>query len=132
MTKVYSTNGEEFDHEELDEAVDAAIDNSWGMPTDILAVSEGDKVPFRAGDFLVVDDLLEILEQRAWFLAEDYARGWPGVSLVQKNDLAELVAAAINTWADGHCLQPTFFLVKNVKEIKIKLLDTKGAWEIVQ
>lgn len=70
MEKVYSTNGEYFTHEELDDAAAAAIDDSYALPGDILTIFAGSPV--------------------------------------------------------------AHLTVKNVQEIKIKLLDTKGAWEIVQ
>lgn len=132
MGKCYSTNDEDYSYDEIEDAIrDKIADHPELTPGDIFTIWEGDAILWKAGDFaggFCVDDLSD----RAYAEAEESADGWlDSCPKEVKDDLETRIEVVVNQWADDHGLQPKFYRVENVCEVKVKVMSEDGEWEIV-
>lgn len=131
MEKCYSTNGEDFNYTEIEDAIESAFDDPDLPIGTVVTIDEGDAIPWKAGDF--ADGFpVETLANSAYDEAGEYADGWPNCTKEQESDLAQRIKSAVNQWADDHGLQPRFYRVANIKEIKVKLTSKTGDYEILE
>lgn len=105
----WSADGEYF--EDYDTAAEIARDN--GAET----IFAGFKVSHKAGDF--IPRMVDRIGESAWDDIGEYIDNWPRVTQKQDDELQSQVAEIVNTWATRHNLQPKFFTVRDVKEIKL-------------
>lgn len=128
--KYYSVDEENFSHSDMADAVQEVFDYVGAKPGDERTIYEGTAKKLTAGSFVpcIEDDLIN----SAFDEVGEFADGWlEGLTPDQRGDLADRVKAAVNSWADDHGLQPTFFTVENVREIKVRLLDNDDNFEEV-
>ena len=116
--KCYSTNNEDFSYNELDDAIRDALDDPEIEVGSVVTVYEGDAARFKAGDFTGwnLDNITNAACDESEY-AEDYLSG---ITKEQEAELDDMVEAAVNAWADKHGLHPTFYRVKNVKEVQAR------------
>ena len=135
--KIYSLNGEDYNFNEMHEAIDAHLDEST-KKGDIITVYEGDKHKFKAGDFFTdVGSIIDDISCEAFEIHGEYSEDWPdfkneGARVKALIALGDEIRKAINIWADNNKLQPTFSGVKNVREIKVKLTSDDGEYVIIK
>lgn len=135
MEKCYSTNEEEYNYDTLEEAAEYVFDDPDLPVGTVRSVFEGEPVKRKTGDYFQRWDsgpILEILTDNAYEECGDFSEGWlDTVSPEQQTELTALIKNDINAWADKYNLHPTFYTVTNTREIKLRLLDEHGAWEVV-
>lgn len=130
MEKCYSTNNEDFNCTDLHDAIVSALECPLAKVGDIVTVYEGDAVPWKAGDF--TGFTLDHISNAAYDEGGEYADGYlEGVTKEQESDLDKRIADVVNQWADDHGLQPNFYRVANVKEIRAKLTNEDGTYEVL-
>ena len=128
--KCYSTNNEDFVYNEMDDALMSAFDDPETKIGTIVTVYEGDPVRFKAGDF--TGFTLDTITNTAYDEGGDYAGYYlDQVTKEQEADLDKRIADVVNQWADDYGLQPTFYRVANIKEIRAKLISDSGEYEIL-
>lgn len=129
MDKVYSTDNEIFNYD-YDCAIDAAMfDAKTG---DVVVIYEGEKEQVKSSRFvdigLFIDAMNELAYEQFGEAAEDFA------TKISDDLLTELeidIKNALDKWADKHNQHPGFYGVKNVKEIRIKVLDEDGDYWVL-
>ena len=129
MEKCYSTNNEDFNYTEEEDAVNDVFDFVGAEAGAIATIYEGDAVKWKAGDFARcnIDSMSECACDEAGEYAKDYLNG---VGKEEEADLDKRIADVVNQWADDYGLQPGFYRVENIKEIQVKLLNTEtGEYE---
>lgn len=127
--KCYSTNNEDFNYNCPEDAIDDVIGYSNLQIGSVFSIYEGEAVRWEAGDFadaFPVDSLVD----RAYDEVGEYADDWPNCTIEQEKDLVWRIKDMVNEWADENNLQPNFYRIKNVREIKVKLLDENGNYEV--
>ena len=117
----YSTDEEVYNHDCINDAID---DFEIG---EIVTVYQGESVQKKASDFVYFDS--DSLVENACDNVGEYAEGWLTNTKEEELDLQTMVKAAVDAWADKHRKQPTFYGVKNIKEIKVKVL-ADGEYEL--
>lgn len=109
----WSANGEEFNADSLEDLLDM---------NDELTI--GSKVYFGVPEYpsttqlCDADDVIEMIGERAYDLAGEYADGFPDVADEARAELDTLLAA----WISKHC-QPTFYTVSQVQSRLLTALD---------
>lgn len=129
--KCYSTNGEDFNYTELDDAVYDAFDDSTIEVGAIAVIDVGYSVELKAGDFVDFYPL-DILANAAYDKYDEYVGDWPNCTKEQEAELLACLKDAVNAWADKHSMHPKFYGVSNVHEITVKLLSEEGEYEIIK
>lgn len=117
MDKCYSINREDFNDELQD------CENQLGPEAkegDIITAYEGECIPFTAvPDLIDVGDIIETVQDRAHDKGGEHAESYlDNVTTEAKGELHALLVG----WFEKHKLEPTFWGVKNIKPIKVKLL----------
>lgn len=130
MTKWYSSDEENFDHTDIEDAVREVFDDPEVKVGAVRLVWEGDAAIPKAGEF-VPAGIINDLNACACDLCGYHAADWPDCTNDQEKDLEQRIAAAVNAWANDHGMQPTFGTVDNVRGIEVKLLSEDGEWEHV-
>ncbi|WP_244098925.1 hypothetical protein [Burkholderia ambifaria] len=113
---VWSCNNEDFTCDELDDLLDMHDDLTVG---DVVFV--GDVIPIQTKHLCDADDVIDMLGERAYDQAGEYADGYPDVTPEARAELDSLLA----TWIEKHA-KPTFYLVKNSREYVITAADMEG------
>ena len=117
----YSTDEEIFNHAEIRDAADDLFSNDEAKPGDTGIIYSGEPVRFQASDF--VSNLIDSMRDRAYDEAGEHADGYLSTTDAQEKELDLLVGDVVNAWADRNKLGANFYKVKNVKEIKVEMLD---------
>jgi len=129
--KCYSTNNEDFNYDELDDAIRDAIDDPAINIGDVVTVYEGDAIHFKAGDF--TGFTLDAITNTAYDEGGEYCDGYlDHVTKEQGADLDKRIADVVNQWADDHGLQPNFYRVENVKEVQAKFIGGDEGYELLE
>lgn len=128
--KCYSTNNEDFNYSEMDDAISDAIDDPTINVGDIVTVYEGDAVMWKAGEF--TGFMLDAISNCAADEAGEYSDDWPNCTKEQEADLDKRIADVVNQWANDHGLQPNFYRVQNVKEIQAKFIGGDDGYELLE
>lgn len=125
MEKCYSLNNEEFNYTELEDAIRDKFDDLSIKVGDVVTIYEGDAILWKAGDF--ADGFpLDTLSNHAYDEAGEYADEWPNCTKEQEADLTQRLKDVVNQWADDHGLQPQFYHVENVKELRFVMTSETG------
>jgi hypothetical protein len=120
---VWSTDGESYNHDTMYEALEAQF-----------SYINGEYIPAQVGDTLyygtavaldvtkLVDsgDIIEMLGERAWDFAGEWAEDFPDVSKEERNELDDF----LKSWFEKYC-KPTFYSVKDIKEYTITEEDIR-------
>lgn len=131
MGKCYSTNGEEFNYDDIEDAIRDAFDDPAIEVGAVVIIHEGDAVPHKAGDFAPTD-IIDTLACGAGDDGGEFAGDWPDCTRDQEKDLKQRVRDAVNQWADEHDLHPTFYGVANSREIWVEMTDEDGGYKILE
>lgn len=126
--KVYSLNEE--DYISLEDACDQLFDYDGVCVGDVKELWEGDGTRYKASDFL--PDILEIIAEKAWYIAGDIGEDWPENNVSQAFELESDIKKLVDSWAGKYNLQPSFYGVKNERKIKVKINSFDGDYEIIE
>lgn len=132
MTTCYSNNEEEF-NEDFCSVVDLAVgnfldDNEGFVGETDIEIFEGEKQRYTISSFLpwVSDGLTN----NAYEGHDDYSDDWCDKIEKCAKEIQEIVSAALENWANLTDNQPTFYGVKNVRPLSVKVvIDKDGFWE---
>jgi hypothetical protein len=128
--KCYSTNGEDFNDSEMDDAAQSVFDYVGAKAGDVRTIFEGTARKHLASDF--APDLIDTLSEQAYNDLGEYAEDWlEGVTKEERDDLDARIKDVINSWADDNGHEPSFYSVDDSREIQVRLLDDEGKWEEV-
>lgn len=123
----YSTNEEDYNCSDADEAVEMAIDNLDEAPKvgDVITVYEGEADKTKAGDWIsagcVVDKITD------WHYEDCGENDWHHIIKPEHTQaLQPILEKAINEWATKFNIHPTYHKVKNVKELIYKITQSGG------
>jgi hypothetical protein len=112
--KVYSLNGEEFNFDDPEEAYERAVDDGLIEQGERLSLYEGEKEAQEHSNFYSIQSFIEDMTSAAYDEGGEYAEDYIAeLESLDYSDLYKTIAA----WFDEHVPQPTFFLVRNSKEI---------------
>lgn len=130
MEKCYSTNNEDFNYTELEDAIRDAFDNPEIVVGSEVSIFEGDAIKWKAGE--LTGFTLDSIVSTACDEGGEYADGYlEDVTKEQEADLDKRIAETVNKWADDYGLQPNFYRVTNVAEIRVKMISEDGSFEIL-
>lgn len=120
---VWSTNGEDFQHNEKYEALESAytcVDGKWYPATVGSKLYFGTVQAIDVSNLIDADDVLEMLGERAWDRAGEFAEDYPDVSLKER----KLLDNYLKNWVKKYC-KPNFYNVVDVQEYVITEEDIK-------
>lgn len=118
-----------YDEERFSKDFDDVAERAWdGLHPDTpetFTLYQGEVEPHSISSFFYdSDSLLENLAERAFDELGECAEDWlQTIPRDAVKELDETIKAALEAWAEKHKLQPTFYGVSNVKEVKIKPVD---------
>ncbi len=127
--KVYSNNNEDYSYTELSECVESYYFNDSVKAGDVVTVFEADAVKAKASSF--VYGLMDSMQEKAYDEYGEYAEHWPDTDQKNIDVLEEVVKLLADLWATNYDVQPTFYKVDNVKEIKVKILNDDYDYEVI-
>ena len=129
MNKIYSSDGEVFFDNELEDAVNAAFDYETVKPGDVVTVYEGELNMIKTSGYLPnMHTLIEIMQENLLDTVGECADGWlDDVTEEQRKELKDCMTHAVDKWADKHELHPKVGAVKNIKPIAVRMLDPEEA-----
>jgi len=131
IEECFSTNGEDFNFTDLDDAAQDAFNDDSIKVGDIVTIQKGIPKRPEASNF-ISSYFVERLGENAWDNYGEYVGDWPECTGEQSDELMNTVKKIINDWADKHGLQPGFYTVENIETIKLKLLNIKDcSYEVV-
>jgi hypothetical protein len=119
----YSTDGEEYNHREIEEAIDDVCDNVLEGETPLgRIVYCGVGIKPEPIELCDAADIIDTLADRAWDWGGEHADGFPNVSKEATDELNEL----LKLWYNKH-LSVDFWRIdtKTVKEYVITEEDVK-------
>lgn len=132
--KCYSEKGENFNFVSIEDLARQLIDDETVRIGDVVTIHRGEAIKRKAGEYMQgcgydIDEMI----CNAYDDCGEYAEGW--LSGLKKDVISELedsIKTAVNLWADKHDLHPTFYTVVNTDEVKIKIVDDNGGYEMMQ
>lgn len=137
MSDLYYSHDEETFEEDIYCVAEYAFDYPGIKVGDIITIYSGERNDLKASFFFGDMDAVERMRENAYeyFGEADFIESWlDGVSKEQDEELLSSIRNTIDSWADKYKKHPTFFGIKNVKEVKIKFLgEDKSPWfEVVE
>lgn len=122
---LYSSNDEEFEHEDYREALDAYL-NQVEESTKVGAIHTlyvADFVSTKASDFIPC--MNEYLSERAYDELGEYTEDWlENVSDKQRSDLQKAISVLVDTWAKNTDNEPRFYRISgDSKEVKVRVTE---------
>ena len=124
---VYSDNNEIFNYDSLEDALDC-VDAG-----ETVTIYKGVTSERHASHFVYANAFIDDIAERAYEECGEFAEDWlVCVEQEQIKELEKQLEAAVDAWADKHKLQPTWYMVKDVQELKIKVLNDEGDYEIIE
>lgn len=127
--KVYSVNNEEFNHNELGDAVEDCYASTFLEVGETTVIYAADSIGQKASNF--IPDIVEYMQEIAYEECGEYVDTWPDATQSQRDNLNRTIGNVVNVWADQNNLKPKFYKVENIKEIKIKLLNEDCDYEVI-
>lgn len=129
---VYSINEEEF-NDDFDSAADSAFDYEGVKVGDVRTIFSGVPNRFQASDFFPrIDWIIESAQENAHGEVGEFSDDFLAAQTREaEEELAASLKEAFQKWADNHGLDPTFYGIKNVKEVKVRIVNFDGEYEEV-
>ena len=132
--KCYSEKGENFNFVSIEDLARQLIDDETVRIGDVVTIHRGEAIKRKAGEYMQgcgydIDEMI----CNAYDDCGEYVEDW--LSELKKDVISELedsIKTAVNLWADKHDLHPTFYTVVNTDEVKIKIVDDNGGYEMMQ
>lgn len=120
---IYSTDGETFNHTDIEEAARELWDGGDYSDGEIAILYEADGRTPLASEFLlnIADDITE----RACVEYGEWAEMW-SFSSNQRMDLQATIEQALDEWATKNDMHPDFWKVEHDREVKIQFTDDEG------
>jgi hypothetical protein len=128
----WSIDQENYSFVDLTEAAEEAISRSPDpLPVgSIITIWAGTSDRYKASDF-VPDMRDELPNQAAGSDAGEWAEDWPDCTKEQSDELQQAIEQLVDEWADRHGLQPSFYRVNNIREVKLRITSETGAFDVV-
>jgi len=117
----YSIDNEWYGYDELEDAVGAC-------ELGVVTIWQGESAPVKASDF--ISSVEDELAGRAYDEFGDHIGDWPNSTKEQNIELNAMIEKAVDEWANKNNLQPKFFNIINIKELKVNVLED-GGYEII-
>jgi hypothetical protein len=116
----YSTDGERFDFDSLEEAAEDVWNNTEACIGMEVTIYVGEKVSHQASDFLpyIAENMLD----NAYDKVGDCSESWE-LSGVEGREMEEAVRNAVDAWATQYDKHPKFYSVANVRPIDVTFAD---------
>ena len=125
----YSTNGEDFNEDSLEEAAELSFDQGHCKDGDIILIFEGDAVTPDVRS--LVPQIAEEMSDQAYEITGEPS--YFGLDEAEAQSLQKEVNATVLKWCKEHNTMPDFWTVENVKEIKVRVLsDDDGSFKCVE
>lgn len=125
---VYSTDGEFFNYDDFSEAAESAN----GEVGEITSVYKGESYSPDISDLVCAASVIEHAEETMYGRHGEFSEGWLSDSTPEQDrELEEELNEVLEKWIVKHNLEPSFYGVKNVKKIKVKILDKQGDFEVI-
>lgn len=105
---VYALDGENFIFESEEEVVEEAQEEGYST------YSKGVVKPILPHHLIDANDVIEMIGERAWDIAGEWADDFPDVTKEAKGELEQF----LHQWVEKHCT-PSFYLVEEVEEIEV-------------
>ena len=119
----YSTCEEDYSYTELEDAIFYILENNELKVGDEIYVWQGEYSKPAASRFS--PDVIEHMEERSYDEFGEYAEDWPNVTAEARKELQSEIDVLIDKWAEKHNAKPTFYQVKETKELRFVI--TKAA-----
>lgn len=126
----YSYDEENFIFDNPGEAAEALWNAGNFEVGDIDEIYQGEPEERKASFY--VPRIAEMMIDDAWDNCGEAAENWNIDSEQNSKSLQEYIGKAIDEWCDKNDMQPNFFMIKNVKSVKIKFVDEDGGCEIIE
>lgn len=125
MNKAYSHYNDSEFTKIFEEACEALFDDEGVEVGDVRTLYVGeiddqDIVSYTPDGGDLISGIAEKAHEQAGEYGEDYLNNLKPETI---KELGDMVQATIKVWAIQNMLQPTFFVVENIKEIQVKLID---------
>lgn len=125
--KCYSTDGESFTHDTAEDAFEDEISGANLCVGESIVVFEGDKAPHSVKNW--IPDIAEEIGNRAYEDASEWADSFPDCTPEQSEELQREVETVVLAWLERHSLEPTFYRVENIKEIRAEIVGAEGKYQ---
>lgn len=134
MTDKCWSYDEEHYYEDFEDVCERAFDDAYPEKPDTVTIDEADVSKYRASDFLEeASYVLEKVVEDAYERAGDFAEGWlENVSKAATDELDKKLKTVFDEWAVKHKLEPHFWNVCNIKEIKVREVDDPRQYVIIE
>lgn len=116
---VYSTDGEDFLHTELEDAIDDSLDSQDVEEGEVITIWSGETSKHRVSDW--VPDMMDAIDNAAYDECGEWADGWPSATDEQRQELQTATKKLADEWADKYGQQPGFFTVEDPEEMRIRI-----------
>jgi len=117
----YSSDGEDYKHAEIDDAIEEAFEL---MGDGDEAVIYKASAMLKKGSAFFNPDLFEILRKEAYNESGEFSEGWLDDTTSDKEkELLKLLKGTIDKFLQESNLEPYFFTVSGVEEIKIQCIE---------
>ncbi|GAA5124599.1 hypothetical protein JIN84_12890 [Luteolibacter yonseiensis] len=126
--KCYSTNEEDFSHNDISEAIESLKEENDITPGKIIELWEGEGRKMPASYY--VGDITDAMQDAACDDCGEYATDWD-FSKEQQASLNAAVAKTVDQWATENNMHPHFYRVENVTALKVRITDDDGGYEIL-
>ena len=131
----FSHCAEDCYEQDLETAVDYAVQQFPGEFITELTIYTGIGKSFKISDFFENCQLIsgiteEACEQGGEF-AESFCESLEKTELTKTAELEHGIKKILDAWADKEKKQPTFFIVDDVKEMKVNLEWDNGEYKII-
>jgi len=131
MTIYYSSDSERYEYNSIDEAIESATSDFPHENGDLISVYSGESVPVDITKY--IPDICEFMQEIAYDDVGDIANNFPDATVDLQKEIQDEVEAIVVSLFKKHSLIPTFYNIKNEKEITVKILNVEtGEYEIVE
>jgi hypothetical protein len=126
----YSYDEENFSFDSIEEAAEGLWNDGYPLEVgDVETIYQGEAIETKASSFL--PSMASIIMDQAYDECGDFAERWDLENKKDAASLQEYLQNAFDEWANKNDMQPNFYLIKNVKPIKIEFVDEEGGCEIL-
>ena len=110
----------------VEEAADEYVMDGGEVPENgIITIYRGEKQSFEASEFFSIN--FDDIREDAWDKAGEHSEGWSDSLEANEAALNKCVSAVFQKFCDENNLDPSFYLIRNVKPVKVKVaLDEEG------
>jgi hypothetical protein len=122
----YSSDCETYNFDnEHDAILDAIKLRGESMLGQVVTISRGEAGRSKASDYSP-SNILDYMSDNAYDEIGEWSEDWPKVSKEAVAELDAMVKDVVDSWADKHNCQPTFYKAVNTKDISFRSTKDNG------